>query len=337
MGEERGGLSSLPAREPSWPKVAATTVRLWLARRRSRKSATAPGGRRANVLSLLALVMAGLAAYAVTSAVLSRHPATSSAVGRSPAAVGGATAVRTQAAAWVAGQVSGSAIVACDAAMCAALQAQGLPAPNMVVLRAGASDPLGSDVVVATAAVRSQLGSRLGGVYAPVVIASFGSGDARIDVRAVAPDGAAAYQAAFGSDWAARRAAGAQLLRNPRIEASQAARDEIAAGQVDPRLLVTLAALAALHPVQVVDFGDAPPGASAGVPLRAADVAGPRGAPAGSAAAGLRSMRAFLHAQRPPYSPDQAAITQLPGGHPVLRIEFPAPSPLGLLGARLTP
>ncbi len=327
-------MPSLPAREPSWLKVTATTARLWLSRRRSRGPVRAPGRRWVNLLSVLALVMAGLAAYAVTTAVLSRHPATAPPGSPGSAVAGGAAAVRGRAAVWVAGQVSRGAIVACDPAMCSVLQSRGLPAADMLVLRPGASDPLGSDVVVATAAVRSELGGRLGSVYAPVVIASFGSGSERIDVRAVAPDGAAAYRAAFGSDWAARRAVGAQLLRNPRVDASAAARDELVAGRVDPRLLDTLAALATLHPVRVVAFGDSPPGSTAGVPLRAADLAGASGGTAASGVAGLRSMLAFLHAQRPPYLPAQADIIQPAGGEPVLRIEFAAPSPLGLLGAR---
>jgi hypothetical protein len=53
----------------------------------------------------------------------------------------------------VASQVSGGAIVACDPAMCSALLAQGVTAGNLLVLRSAASDPLGSDVVMATAAM----------------------------------------------------------------------------------------------------------------------------------------------------------------------------------------
>ena len=56
----------------------------------------------------------------------------------------------------------------------------------------GAGDPLGSDVVLGTAAVRGLFGSRLAAVYAPEVLAGFGTGPARIDVRIVAPDGSAA-------------------------------------------------------------------------------------------------------------------------------------------------
>ena len=80
--------------------------------------------------------------------------------------------------------------------MCAALQASGVAAGRLLVLGTSASDPLGSDLVVATPALRSEFGARLASVYAPVVIASFGSGAARIDIRAVAADGTAAYEAA---------------------------------------------------------------------------------------------------------------------------------------------
>ena len=43
-------------------------------------------------------------------------------------ALSAAAAVRRQAATWVARQVAADAIVACDPAMCSALQGQGIPA-----------------------------------------------------------------------------------------------------------------------------------------------------------------------------------------------------------------
>ena len=48
-----------------------------------------------------------------------------------------------------------------------------------------------------TAAVRGLFGSRLAGVYAPEVLASFGTGAARVDVRVVAPDRSARYRQAL--------------------------------------------------------------------------------------------------------------------------------------------
>jgi hypothetical protein len=236
-----------------------------------------------------------------------------------------ATAARTTAAGWIAGQVSPSAIVACDPAMCAALQASGVAAGRLLMLGTSASDPLGSDLVVATPALRSQFGARLASVYAPVVIASFGSGAARIDIRAVAADGTAAYDSALAADRSARIAAGEELIGNHRITMTAAAATVLRAGQVDPRLLAMLAALAAQQPLRILAFGDPSPGASTAIPLRSVELAP---AKAGTqAAARLRSMLSFLQAQRLPFLPATAALVH----QSALSVEYAAPSPLGLL------
>jgi hypothetical protein len=282
----------------------------------------------AAALAFLGVVAAG--AFRAGNPGPARAPAYRAAVAGDPAAV------RARAAAWVAQQVSRDAIVACDPAMCSALQAHGVASANLLVLRPSAADPLGSDVVMATAAVRSQFGARLASVYAPAVIASFGSGALRISVCAVAPDGAAAYRAALAADLAARREAGSQLLRNPRISVSPAARRELASGRVDPRLLITLAAVAAAGPVRVTAFADSGPGASPGTPLRTVElsVAARAGGRAGRGAAALRSILVFVRGQRPPYLPAHAGIVRGARGGAVLSIEFSAPSPVGLLVAQ---
>ena len=204
----------------------------------------------------------------------------------------------------------------------------------MIVLGPAASDPLGSDLVVATAAVRNEFGARLESVYAPAVIASFGSGAGRIEVRAIAPDGAAAYQAALAADRRSLISAGSQLLGNPHITVSASARAALRAGDVDPRLLLMLAALAAGQPVSVKSFGDPAPGAGAASPLRSAVLApGASGASGASSAraskataAGLDSMLSFVNAQQQPYQPLRAAL-----GGSALTVEYAAPSPVGLL------
>jgi hypothetical protein len=243
----------------------------------------------------------------------------------SSGALGVSVATRDQAAHWIASQVAASAILSCDPAMCAALQASGITAGRLLALGTTAGDPLGSDVVVATPAVRSQFGTRLDGVYAPAVIASFGSGAGRIDVRAIAPSGAAAYRSALAADLSARISAGQQLLRNRRISVPAAAREVLIAGGVDPRILTTLAALAAEQPVRVASFSDPSPGANSAEPLRGmliAPVAG--GSRAGPS---LRSMLSFLSQQRPPFAPLRAGIAHAT----TLSVEYAAPSPLGLL------
>ena len=171
----------------------------------------------------------------------------------------------------------------------------------------------------------------MGGRPAPVVIAGFGSGRARIDVRAVAPGGTAAYRASFAADWASRRKAGAQLVRSPRIHAAGAARQDLLTGQVDSRLLITLAAIAVSHPVNVVVFGDSGPGAAAGTPLRAMEIS-PAVSPA-SRPAELQRIRALVLAQRAVFLPAHVSLVRLPGGA-ALRIDFGVPSPLGLLLGR---
>ena len=314
--------------EPSWPTVIATTIRLWVSRH-------PVAGLKITGWRLLSLVAcAVLAVSAAVAAVVVGTTATSPARPQARAASAGsqisvslqaATAARTTAAGWIAGQVSPSAIVACDPAMCAALQASGVAAGRLLVLGTSASDPLGSDLVVATPALRSEFGARLASVYAPAVIASFGSGAARIDIRAVAADGTAAYDSALSADRSARIAAGEQLIGNHRIAMTAAAATVLRAGLVDPRLLAMLAALAAQQPLRILAFGDPSPGASAAIPLRSLELAP---ADAGThAAARLRTMLSFLQAQRLPFLPATAALVD----QSMLSVEYTAPSPLGLL------
>jgi hypothetical protein len=323
--------------EPSWAAVLATTLRLWLERRGLRRPGSAdPGtGPRWRRYGLAGLALMVFAAGALTVALIGRTTVVtpSGAVGPGPG-LGGAAAIRGDAAAWTVRQVSRGAIVACDPVMCSALQARGFPSGSLLILGSSAADPLGSAVVVATAAVRSQLGSRLTSEYAPVVLASFGSGTARVEVMVTAADGAAAYQLALRADLQARWATGRQLLQNAHIHSSAPARAELAAGRVDARLLITLAALAAQVQVRVLAFGGSGPGAGPGVPLRTADLASPAGP---NADAYLQSALAFLRAQRAPYLASSMTITRLATGRKVLHVGFAAPSPLGLLGAPGTP
>ena len=229
-------------------------------------------------------------------------------------------------------QVAPAAIVACDPQMCAVLQSKGIPAGRLLLLGAGNAGPLGSDVIVSTAAVREEFGSRLTSVYAPVALATFGSGSAQVAVRVVAADGSAAYLRSLHADATARRAVGALLLRNPHLRVSPAGRRELAAGQVDARLLSAIGALATPYHVDITGFGAPAAGASPGVPLRSADIS-PVPAGRGRDAATLNSVKRFLLAQQAPFRPADVTTVRLASGQTVLHVEFTAPSPLGLLGA----
>src|SRR5262249_8704378 len=103
--------------------------------------------------------------------------------------------VRRQAVTWILHQVSRAATVACDSQVCADLPSKGFPSADLLQVGPQSTDPLPSDLVVATADIRAQFGARLTLVYAPAVIASFGSGNTRIDIRLVYPGGAKGYHA----------------------------------------------------------------------------------------------------------------------------------------------
>lgn len=248
--------------------------------------------------------------------------------GEAPGGPGAAApASLEKAATWVAGQVSRSAVVACDPAMCRLLRAHRVS--HLDELLPTTATPMDSAVIVATAAVRQQFGSRLSAVYAPTVIASFGSGAARTDVRVTAPDGPAAYRQALGKDLGDRKASGTELLGNPRLKISGTARKQLEAGRVDTRLLIVIVTMAAQQPVSVVSFRDTGPGAGAAVPLRAAELVG---APGTDRSTFVQPMIALLQAQQDPYLPARASVMQL-HGHTAIYIEYTAPSPLGLLGS----
>jgi hypothetical protein len=253
-------------------------------------------------------------------------------------------AIRGQAAAWVAQQVSRGVAVSCDRVMCAALEARGLPARDLLVLGPSSRDPRSSAVVVETGAVRALFGTSLDRAWAPAVVASFGSGAAGITVRVVASHGAVAYQTALAGDMAAAKAAGARLLADPRISVQTSARSQLTAGLVDLRLLSALTALSRQLPVSVVGFGNVGPGVSAGIPLRYADLnpmtpATPRGpttptSPANQAggltqAGYARSVRSALSGLDTSFRLVRTVPVVLPDGQAVLRVEFTVPSPLG--------
>ena len=179
--------------------------------------------------------------------------------------------------------------------MCAALEARGLPARDLLVLGPLSRDPRSSAVVVETGAVRALFGTSLDRAWAPAVLASFGSGSAGITVRVVASHGAVAYQTALAGDMAAAKAAGARLLADRRISVQTSARSQLTAGLVDLRLLSALTALSRHLPVSVVDFGNVGPGVSAGVPLRYADLSHEPSQAGGLTQAGYaRSVRSAL-------------------------------------------
>ncbi len=284
---------------------------------------------RAAALLTLILLVAGAGGLAFT---LSRRGASS----ERPA--GGHTgisqklaaeaAARTRAITWILHQVSRAAVVSCDSKVCADLANSRFPSANLLPLGPMSNDPLPSDLVVATADVRAQFGRRLASVYAPAIIASFGSGNARIDIRLVFPGGAKSYRAVQHAALRTRKTADAQLLTNGNITLSATARAQLLSGEIDPRLPPLIVLMAAGHPLRIVDFFNQSPGGGPASLLRWVDLATAVRAAHPTRAANVRWMRAFIDAQRAQYRPAWAQQVTLPNGQTVLRIGYGAPSPL---------
>jgi hypothetical protein len=280
--------------------------------------------------ALTALVVLVALAVGSLAALVGRHVTGSAGNSAASAAAARQEAARDQAAAWIAQQVSRDVIVSCDPVMCHALTAYGFPARDLLVLGPTSPDQVTAGVVAETAAVQGLFGSSLATAWAPAVLASFGSGPARITIRVIAPHGAAAYQTALSADLTARKAAGAALLKDQRITVPPPAAGQLAAGLVDRRLLLALAALSGHQPVTLVQFGNTGPGASAGVPLRFVDLAASDPAAHLSRVAYLRSVRAYLSTVNVSFRPATMTSVVLADGQPALRVEVSAPSPLGV-------
>lgn len=311
------------AAEPSWGRVLATTIKLWVLRTRRWRAVAVVAA--TAVVTVAALAFSGVFAGTAAPAARARAASTPSAAEVVPHRTAPQPSVtQAAAAAWIAVQLSSDAIIACDPAMCTTLQDKGVTAGRLMPLKAGSPNPHGATVVVTSAPAGSQLAA-----YAPAVIASFGSGSARVDVRAAEPGGAAAYQTAQKADLAARMSAGSQLLRNNRIHFTTRDAAQLRAGEVDTRLLATLAALSSQYSFTVTAFGDTSPGVA--VLYREVTITGD----GKNGAADLAPALALVRAQVPPYLPAQAAIMHPAAGPAALSIEFAAPSPMGLLTAVL--
>lgn len=315
-----------PAAEPSWGRVLATTLRLWLLRQVTvRRWRTAGVVTAAAVVAVAALALTGVFSGTAAPGARASTPSPARATARPSLTQQSATQpvvvqpspVQAAAAAWIASQLGSNAIIGCDPLICTALQARGVTAARLMPLTPGAPGPHGATVVVTSDPAAAR--------YAPAVLASFGSGATQVDVRATEPGGAAAYQTALRADQSARMSAGSQLLRNKRIHFSAADAAELRAGQVDARLLATLAALSSQYSFSVTAFGDASPGVAA--LYRQATIT--------AAGQDLTAALALLRAQVPPFLPAVAVIVNPGTGQAALNIQYAAPSPLGLLTAVL--
>jgi hypothetical protein len=315
-----------PVREPSAPRVNASGPP-------GRPAPAGPDlittGPRRRVWLVGAALLALIVVAGVTFGIVRL---TQSGGGISARTLAAERASRSQAAAWVASQVGQESAIACDPTMCRALDRAGVPSGQLLSLGPTASYPLTASIVLMTATVRSQFGSSLATAYAPAVLAKFGSGLASVEIRVISRDGARAYAAGLRTDISERKTdAKALLSAGDRIRVNEQARSALLAGRVGSRLIIALAQLASLNPITIQAFGDSGPGASPGIPLRSVDFVPTGGARLSRHSAYVDKVVRFLSKQNSPYR--VASVALIPRTDPkVVRIQFDAPGPLGLLG-----
>ena len=295
-----------------------------------------PAGRsRARWMTRFAAVVLTIGVLAVAAVMyFGRSPAGSP---TSAAAAHQAAKARAAAASWAARHVSRDVKVSCDPAMCAALEARGFPAGELLALGSASAIPVSSAVVVETPAVLSLFGSSLATAWAPAVLASFGSRPFLVTVRVIDRNGSTAYQTKLRADLAERKTAGAALLHDSQISVPPLSSRQLTAGAVDSRLLEALVFVAGRQPISVVQFGNPGPGAGPGVPLRYVDLAELDPAHHVSSAAYVGSLRAHLSTADVRFRPAIVTTAVLADGQHVLRVEVTAPSPLGVFDPPAAP
>ena len=117
-------------------------------------------------------------------------------------------------------------------------------------------------------------------------------------------------------------------MANKQIEMTAQARAQLATGDVDSRILILLPALAAVHPVKILAFGDRGPEASPGIPLCSAELSGSGRAASMTDASYLNWLVDSVHAQAR-LSPEARQFCDRAASP--FAVEFSRPSPLGLL------
>jgi hypothetical protein len=264
-------------------------------------------------------------------AALSSHSSPPGSTGPSSALQRLEAANDSAAATWVHQQVSGSTPVSCDQQMCAALEAHGFPRASVLQFGSAPQYPLNSKLVIETATVRALFGTSLAQDYAPMILTTVGSGTAIIQIRVIASHGTLAYQRLLAADLSNRQTIGKSLLQSRQITTTPQAHVQLAAGQVDGRALIALLNLAYTEPLDILGFGNVATGESPGVPLRYVDLATSDKASGLKGSAYVDVLVKALGQMSASDRPIQDQTMKLSGDLSVLRITFPAPTPLGLL------
>jgi hypothetical protein len=252
----------------------------------------APG--RVATAAALAVVTAAVVAAAAIWFVKSADSNDSPSAARPPAAGSSAahsvdparaTALAVR---WVKDNVAKDTAVFAPASTLADLRT-GMPRATAVPTPSAVPEPgyvLSTTALRANAAASSAVAAVLA---ASLPVARFGSGAARVEVRQVSPDGLASLQQRRMQDLGYRKLAGTELLRNPHVQVSKDARDQLARGDLDLRAETLLAVLANSTHVDVLAIRDDPAEDGFGMPARTLVVTIARRPPLRAAVASMPS------------------------------------------------
>jgi len=242
---------------------------------------------------------------------------------------------RTLVADWVAHQVSPGSTVACDPEMCHALAQNGFAAALDAPVGMNSLSLSGAQLVAVTPQLRYlfRMHPSVHADVAPVVLARYGSGRSLVTIQPVYAAGGTAYQTALNQDVQQRIQLGQQLLNGGQVTAKAKAQGELLAGEVDPRLLLLIQALARQTSVYILSFSDSGPGASPGVPLRTVDIATTDPSSGESGQMYLHLLRTALSGQGsfPPFA--HVGPQTMASGQEAVQVIYDAPTPLGLLAS----
>ena len=136
-----------------------------------------------------------------------------------------------------------------------------------------------------------------------VVVARFGSGIQRVEVRRIEPGGVAAARQTATAQQQTMAAAGADLATNSSLTLADLAASQLRAGQVDPRVMSTLAYLAGEHKLTVSAFPVVRGEGGTTDVLRQVRIPSLDGRSLTTGSTAAATVVGFLKSQSPPYAP----------------------------------
>jgi hypothetical protein len=240
---------------------------------------------------------------------------------------------------WVDANLPVDARIIADSAVMADLARTGTPAWDLLDYRkldaqrsaAVAGNWRVYDFVVSTPAMRRGVdpaGQTRVAIASSTVVASFGVGGGRVEVREVdarGPDAAAGRTAAAEQ---ASSEAGRQLLTSRSIRLSPDAAQQVVSGDVDGRLLSTLVGLSGQHSLTVGSFTDPDAGGLFPNRLRQVSVLVVDGVLVQDQSPQVTSVTNWLAAQTDPFRPGAVAVH---GNELLIRFRLPGPNEAGVL------